>query len=297
VTLMSATPTTTVRTPDGRSLDVWLEGPADAIPLLFHYGTPGAGLPYEPNVKATLDRGLRWVSYTRAGYGGSTRLEGRAVAAGAADAAAVLDAIGAERAYVAGWSGGGPHALACAALLPDRVLATATIAGVAPWGAEGLDWLAGMGKENVEEFQNSLKGPDASRASLERDWPIYRAITPEAVAAAFGDLVDEVDRGIASGPFSAFLADLFHEALGRSYLGWLDDDQAFTKPWGFDLGQIRGPVHVWQGAHDRMVPFAHGEWLAGHVGGGCPHLSETHGHLTLIAEAFPEIVDSLIAGS
>jgi pimeloyl-ACP methyl ester carboxylesterase len=286
--------TTVIRTPDGRSLDAWLAGPADAVPLVFHFGTPGAGLPYEPNVRAVVDRGLRWVSYSRPGYGGSTRREGRIVADAATDTATVLDALGADRGYVMGWSGGGPHALACAALLPDRVIATATIAAVAPWGAEGLDWFDGMGRENIDEFGLALQGPEVATQYLERDWPVFREVTADAVAASFGDLVDEVDRAAATGPFAAYLADLFHEGLRDSYLGWLDDDMAFTNPWGFDLTSIRGPVHVWQGAHDRMVPFAHGEWLADHVGGGCGHLHAEHGHLSLVVDSFPAIVDSLL---
>lgn len=293
---MTVSPTT-VRTPDGRSLDVWTEGPADAVPLLYHFGTPGSGLPYEPIVQAVLDRGLRWVSYSRPGYGGSTRHPGRIVADGATDSAAILDAVGAEQAYVAGWSGGGPHALACAALLPERVLATAVIAGVAPYGAEGLDFLAGMGSENVEEFGRALQGPEAAATSLERDWPVYRDISPGALAVAFGDLVDEVDRATASGPFAAFLAELYHEGLRDSYGGWLDDDMAFTRDWGFDLASVRVPVHIWQGAHDRFVPFAHGEWLAANVGGGCAHLHQQHGHLSLVVDSFPAIVDSLLAGT
>ncbi len=287
----------TVATPDGRSLDVWLEGPDEAVPLLFHSGSPGSGLPYEPSVRAVLDRGLRWVSYSRPGYGGSSRKPGRSVADAAADSATILDAIGAERAYAAGWSGGGPHALACGALLPERVLGTALIASVGPWGAEGLDFLAGMGRENVEEFGLALQGPEAASTYLERDWPVYRDITPEALAAAYGDLVDDVDRAAATGPFAAFLAAMYHDGLRDSYLGWLDDDMAFTRPWGFDLAAISGQVHVWQGAHDRMVPFAHGEWLAANVGGGCGHLHAEHGHLSLRVDAFPAIVDSLIRGT
>ncbi|NJD29638.1 MAG: alpha/beta hydrolase [Chloroflexi bacterium] len=294
---MTATARTTVRTPDGRSLDVWLEGPADAVPLVFHLGTPGCRLPFEPNVRAVIDRGLRWVSYSRPGYGGSTRDPGRSVANAAADTAAVLDAIGADAAYVAGWSGGGPHALACAALMPDRVLGTATIAGVAPYPAEGLDWLAGMGAENVEEFQRAIDSPESLAEFAERDWPTFRDVTPEAVATSFGDLVDDVDRATASGPFAVYLAALFHEGLRDTYLGWLDDDLAFVKPWGFDLAALPGPVHVWQGAHDRMVPFAHGQWLAANVGGGCAHLHAEQGHLSLIVGAFPAIVDSLIRGT
>lgn len=294
---MSVISPTRVATPDGRSLDVWLGGPPDGIPLVYHLGTPGAGLPYEPSVDAVAARGLRWVSFSRPGYGSSTRKPGRSVADVAADTAAVLDSIGADRAYVAGWSGGGPHALACAALMPDRVIAAATIAGVAPYPADGLDWLAGMGAENVEEFWAAIEGPEALIGFKERAWPAYRAITADEVASALGDLVDDVDRAGATGPVAEYLAALFREGLREGYWGWFDDDLAFMKPWGFELASIRRPVHVWQGAHDRMVPYAHGEWLAAHVGGACVHLHSEHGHITLAVDSVGEMVDALITGA
>jgi pimeloyl-ACP methyl ester carboxylesterase len=282
-----------IPTPDGRTLDLFVAGPEDGAPLVFHCGTPGSGLPFEPFVDALAERGLRYVSWSRPGYGSSTRQEGRDVADVVKDMATVLDHLGAERCLVLGWSGGGPHALACAALLPERVEAVATIASVAPWPAEGLDWMAGMGEENVEEFSASLESPEALIAFKERAWPIWSKVTAQEVADAFGDLIDDVDRGSLTGEFSEWIAGVMHEGLREGYWGWFDDDMAFTRPWGFDLGSIRVPVHLWQGAHDRMVPFAHGEWLAAHVGSACPHLLPEHGHLTLAVDSLPQILDEL----
>jgi pimeloyl-ACP methyl ester carboxylesterase len=283
-----------LRLADGRSLDVFLDGPQDGTPLLFHIGTPGAGLPFAPFVEALAERGLRYVSFSRPGYGSSTRREGREVVDVVEDAAAVLDAIGADRCYLIGWSGGGPHALACAARMPERVIAAATIGGVAPYPADGLDWSAGMGAENIEEFDAALAGPDELIKFKEREAPRLRAVTPEEVADAFGDLIDDVDRGSLTGAFAEWMADVFHEALRIGYWGWFDDDMAFTRPWGFDLDEIRGPVFVWQGAHDRMVPFAHGEWLASHIPGARPRLLQEHGHLSLAVDSLPRIVDELL---
>jgi pimeloyl-ACP methyl ester carboxylesterase len=285
-----------ITTPDGRSLDMWLAGPPDGVPLVFHMGSPASGLPFAPHVRALADRGLRYVSATRPGYGDSTRREGRSVADVVDDTRTVLDHLGAETAWILGWSGGGPHALACAALMPDRVRGTALIAGVAPYPADGLDYLAGMGEENVEEFGAALAGPAALIPFKERAWPVFRDMLPSEVATSFGDLVDEVDRGSVTGDFAEYLAALMHEGLKRSYWGWFDDDMAFVKPWGFEVGDIKAPVHVWQGAHDRMVPFGHGEWLAAHLGNACPHLLEGQGHLTLVVDTFPQILDELLAG-
>jgi pimeloyl-ACP methyl ester carboxylesterase len=281
--------------PDGRRLDVWIEGPEDGTPFVFHHGTPGSGVPFEPILRAITDRGLRLASASRAGYGDSSRLPDRTVADVVADTTAILDHLGAEKAYVMGWSGGGPHAIACAALMPDRVIGTTTIASVAPYPADGLDWLAGMGQENIDEFNAALAGPEAHRASLDALWPIFRGVSPDDVATSLGDLVDDVDRGAVTGEFAAFLAANMHEGLRESHAGWYDDDIAFIRPWGFDLGAIPGTVHIWQGAHDRMVPFAHGQWLAAHIPTACVHLYPEHGHLSLAVDSFPAILDEMIS--
>jgi pimeloyl-ACP methyl ester carboxylesterase len=293
---MNATRPSSLELPDGRRLDLWVEGPENGTPLVFHNGTPSSGLPFEPMVEAISERGLRYVSWSRPGYGDSTRQPDRTVAEVVPDTAAVLDQLGAERAYVVGWSGGGPHALACAALLPDRVIGTTTIASVAPYAAKGLDWFAGMGAENVEEFTATLEGPASIKRFLDGAWPTFRDVSAGDVATALGDLVDDVDRGALAGTFAAFLAAQVREGLRRSHDGWLDDDLAFARPWGFDLGSIRGTVHIWQGAHDRMVPFAHGQWLAAHIPTACVHLYPEHGHLSLAVDSFPAILDEMIAG-
>jgi pimeloyl-ACP methyl ester carboxylesterase len=279
---------------DDRRIDVWQAGPPDGEPLVFHHGTPGAGLPFGHHVREMAERGLRYVAWTRPGYGTSSRRRGRSVADDADDGAAVLDHLGIDRAWVVGWSGGGPHALGLAAQKPDRVRGVALIGCIAPWGAEGLDWLADMGAENVEEFAATLEGEEALRPFVERAWPQFRDVKPEDVATALGDLIDDVDRGSLTGDLAAYLAASGHEALRESYLGWLDDDLVFARPWGFDLDTIRRPVHIWQGGHDRMVPYAHGQWLAEHVPAACPHLLAGHGHLTLVVDSFGRILDELL---
>jgi pimeloyl-ACP methyl ester carboxylesterase len=291
------TPTARLRLADGRSLDVWYDDAPEAaglVPLIFHAGTPGSGLDFDRFTAAARRRGLRLVSWSRPGYGSSTRQPGRRVADVAADTAAVLDHLAADRAFVLGHSGGGPHALACAALLADRVLGTALIAGVAPWGAEGLDWLEGMGAENHEEFGAALRSDPELEAFLGPFRDQILGITGPEVAAMFRDLVDDVDRAALTGEYAQFVADQMREGQRESFAGWFDDDKAFVRPWGFDLDTIPGIVHVWQGAHDRMVPFAHGRWLAEHLGNACPHLHPEHGHMSLAVAGFPAIVDSLV---
>jgi pimeloyl-ACP methyl ester carboxylesterase len=285
----------TVTTPDGRRLDLYLAGPPDGEVLLFHSGTPGVPIPYDPMTATMAERGLRYVAYSRPGYGSSTRRPGRSVGDDADDAAAVLDHVGADTAVTLGWSGGGPHALASAALLPGRIRAAATIAGVAPYPADGLDFLEGMGKENIDEFNAALEGPDALIPFKEKARAVWSVITGDECARALGDLVDDVDRTALTGDFAEFVAESFREALRESYWGWFDDDMAMIRPWGFDLDSINVPVHVWQGRHDRMVPFEHGPWLASHIPTAVPHHFEDEGHLSLAVTRFGDILDALVA--
>jgi pimeloyl-ACP methyl ester carboxylesterase len=280
---------------EGRSLEVSVSGPEQATPLILHHGTPSDRTQYRPLAEAAAARGLRLVSYSRPGYGGSSRQPGRAVADCVADTLAIVEQLGAGRFYTVGWSGGGPHALACAALLGDRVLACASIAGVGPFGATGLDFLAGMGRENHAEYGAALAGPSELQAYLEREAQALAKVTGDQVAAALGDLVSPVDVRAITGNFAAYLATTFRRSVSTGIWGWFDDDLAFIRPWGFDLDDIGVPVVVWQGGQDRMVPFAHGQWLATHVPGAHPRLLSEEGHLSIGIASFGQIVDDLLA--
>jgi pimeloyl-ACP methyl ester carboxylesterase len=284
-----------VRVPDGRALDVYVAGPDGGVPLLFHNGTPSSGQLYAPFVEAASQRGLRMVSFSRAGYGGSTRNAGRSVADVIPDAVAVLDHLGARRFYTLGWSGGGPHALACAAQLPARIIAAATVGSLAPYEADGLDWMAAMGAENVAAFGAALAGETALQGALESLSPSFATITPDEVAVRLGGLVSDTDRAAISGDSAGWLAAVFRESVRNGIWGWHDDELAFLRPWGFDVREIRGPVAVWQGSQDRMTPFAHGEWLALRIPRSRPHLLSDHGHLSLGVNSFGPILDDLLA--
>lgn len=283
-----------VARPGGRVLEALSDGPQGRLGLLFQNGTPTAAALYPPLVEAAAARGLGTVTYSRPGYAGSSEHPGRSVADAAQDAAAVLDALGVERFVTVGWSGGGPHALACAALLPDRCAAAATLAGVAPYPAEGLDWLAGMGEENVEEFGAALRGEAALTPWLRSQAAQLATVTGGDIAQALGGLVGEADRAALTGDFADFMAGTFRRAVSTGIAGWRDDDLAFTRPWGFELAAIERPVAVWQGDQDRMVPFAHGAWLAAHVPGARAHLLPGEGHLSLGLAALDRILDDLL---
>jgi pimeloyl-ACP methyl ester carboxylesterase len=279
---MDATDYRTVQRPDGRKLEFLVEGQPDGFPLVLHHGTPGSAVPFPRASRTARDRGLALVQPTRAGYGGSTADPGRTVGSVAADIAAVVDALGRQEFITLGWSGGGPHSLACAALLPGRCRAAATGAGVAPYDTGGaLDFLDGMGPENVQEFGAALAGRETLEPFLEQEAAKLTGVGPEEIAEALGGLVSPVDQAYATGEFAAHTVAAFGHALEPGVGGWADDDLAFTRDWGFDLAKISVPVSVWQGAQDRMVPFAHGRWLAANVSGARVHLYDDEGHLSL----------------
>jgi pimeloyl-ACP methyl ester carboxylesterase len=276
-----------------RDVEVLVEGPDSGPVLIFHDGTPTAAVPFPPLSAPATERGLRTVTFSRPGYATSTPQPGRTVASVVADTAAILDALNEEHFLTIGWSGGGPHALACAALLPNRCTAAATLASVAPYGVAGLDWLAGMGPENIEEFGAAMDGEERLNPYLEREAALLREVTGSDVAAALGGLVSEVDKRALTGDYAEVMAQSFRRAVSAGIAGWRDDDLAFTRPWGFDLNTIRVPVAIWQGDEDRMVPFAHGKWLAANIPGARSRLLPGDGHLSLVTH-LERVLDELL---
>jgi pimeloyl-ACP methyl ester carboxylesterase len=248
----------------------------------MHHGTPGVAMVLEPVAEAAARHGMRFVTYSRPGYRDSSPQLGRRVADVASDVDALLDAVEADDFVTLGWSGGGPHALACAALLPERCRGAAVIAGVAPYDAEGLDWLAGMGAENVAEFGAAATGVEALEKFLAEAGGELKAVQPDEIIAAFGDLLSAVDQQVLREGMADYLAASCRGAVSRGYDGWRDDDLAFLTDWGIELGGIRVPVSIWQGDQDRMVPRDHGRWLGEHVVGATTHLVPGEGHLSLM---------------
>jgi pimeloyl-ACP methyl ester carboxylesterase len=285
----------TVPADEGRVLEALVNGPDDALPLVFHTGTPSGLVWNAPLAEAAAARGLRTVLYARPGYGGSTPQPGRLVADAAADVDKILERIGADEFVTAGWSGGGPHALACAALLPVRCLAAATIAGVAPSDSPGLDWMAGMAEENHEEFGAALAGEADLTTFLDSAAGSLREITAAGVADGLGGLISDTDKAALTGEFADYLAAAFRAAVTPGIDGWRDDDLAFTRDWGLSLDALghATPVAIWQGDQDRMVPQTHGAWLAANIPLARSRFRPGEGHLSLISK-LGEILDDLM---
>ncbi len=284
-----------VALPDGRTLDVLLGGDPEGTPLVAHHGTPGCATSWRRWHDACGDAGLRLVAASRPGYATSTRRPGRSVADVAEDTAALLDALGLGTFVAIGASGGGPHTLACAALLPDRCRGAATLAGVGPSDADDLDFLTGMGPENLVEFGAAQQGEEALRAWMAEHGEGYRHVTGEDIVAALGGLLPPVDAAVLTGEFADASAAATRRALEHGFDGWVDDDLAFAGAWGFDPADIAVPVSIWQGDLDLMVPFVHGRWLGDRIPTARAHLVEGHGHLSLGVEHRAEILAELVA--
>jgi pimeloyl-ACP methyl ester carboxylesterase len=251
-------------------------------------GTPNSRHLYGPNVRDAAARGLRLICYDRPGYGGSSPQPGRTVADCAGDVRAICAEFGIDRLTMWGISGGGPHVLACAALLPDLVIAAASLASFAPYGAEGLDYFAGMGQGNVDDIRLFLTDEAASRAKLDKDREEQLATSPADLAKAFESLLTPTDAAVLNGELAEYLVSSIQDGLAPGSQGWWDDN-CTIRPWGFDLADIAVPVLLLHGRQDMFVPFGHGEWLAAHIPGVEARLLDDDGHLTLLQNRVPEV--------
>jgi pimeloyl-ACP methyl ester carboxylesterase len=279
----------TVQTPDGRTLAVEEAGDPNGRPVMVHEGTPNSRHLYPPAAIDAAARGLRLISYDRPGYGGSTAQPGRSVADCAADVRVICAELGIDRLAMWGISGGGPHVLACAALLPDLVIAAASLASLAPLDAEGLDWFAGMGELNADDTRLFLRDREAARAKLDADREEILGASAADVVKGLQTLLSPTDAAALNDGLADFLVYCDHEGLAPGNEGWWDDGVAHCTPWGFELSAISVPVLLMHGRQDQFVPFGHGQWLAAHIPGVEARLLDHDGHLTLLTNRVPEV--------
>lgn len=254
--------------PDGRTIHTY-DTEDGEIAVFWHHGTPNIGTPPEPLFTASKRLGIRWVGFDRPGYGGSTSLPGRDIATAAACVTAIADALGIERFAVMGHSGGGPHALACAALLPERVLGAVSVAGLAPFNADGLDWFEGMYPGGVAGLKAAVAGREAKAQY-------------EATAEFDPEMFTPADHAALSGPWS-WLGTVVEPAMAQGPGGLIDDDLAYVNPWGFDPSTIAAPTLIVHGGEDRIVPVTHGEWLAERIPSAELWLRPDDGHISALA--------------
>jgi pimeloyl-ACP methyl ester carboxylesterase len=286
----------TIRLPDGRTLAYAEWGDPDGSPIMALHGTPGCRLNRHPDNAKIAATGARLITYDRPGYGASDRNRNRTVNDCVADVTALADSLRIDSFAVTGGSGGGPHCLAVAAGLADRITRAACIVGVAPYDAMGPEWFDGMDPENIKEFGWALEGEDRLQTELTREAAEMLSRITADPATALGDFeIPEEDRAILARPdLAEVLQESMIESVRAGVWGWVDDGLAFTKPWGFDPATIRVPSAVWWGAKDVLVPPKHGEWIAATVPDALTRV-ESGGHMAdpdiHIAALYPWLID------
>lgn len=286
---MAAEVETEIVTAGDRRLCLEIAGEPSGQPVLVCAGTPNSRHLYQRWIADASSRGIRLIGYDRPGYGDSDACPGHSVADAASDVRAIASALELERLAVWGFSGGGPYVLACAALLPELVVAVATVGSVAPYDAPGLDFFTGMGDENLEDIRLYFDDHAAWREKTEQEREELLNVTPEQLVQSWKSLLSPVDAAALTGDFAEYCIQSFRDGLAPGVQGWCDDGTAHMSEWGFALSSIEVPVQIWHGRHDRFVPFQHGQWLAAHIPSAQAELSQEDGHLTLLVDRVPDI--------
>lgn len=284
-----------VRMPDGRRLACEEYGEPDGDPVFFLHGTPGSRLGPRPRAMVLYQLGVRLIAFDRPGYGQSDPKPGRTVADVAADVSALADALELDQFAVIGRSGGAPHALACAALLPGRTTRAAALVGLAPSGADGLDWFAGMTQGNITEFSAARLGSGAVARRLRAAADRIRANPREMINDLYADLTESDRLVVGDVGIRKMLISNFSEAFRFSADGWIDDVMALTAPWGFDLGDIAVPTLLWHGAEDRFTPAGHATWLGDQIPGAIAIVEPGRSHFGAL-QVIPDVLPWLISG-
>ncbi|MGA5772207.1 alpha/beta fold hydrolase [Streptomyces pseudogriseolus] len=284
-----------VRTADGRRLRIEIAGDPRGRPVFLLHGMPGSRVGPRPRSLFLYQRGARLISYDRPGYGGSDRRPGRRVADVAEDVARVADALGLDRFAVAGRSGGAPHALACAALMPDRVTRAAAMVGLAPRDARGLNWFAGMAPSNVTEFRTAVSDPERFAAGIIPRSARIRDDPARLLEELRADLTADDRLIVSDNTVRSMLLRNYREALGTSPYGWIDDALALTGPWGFDPASIKVPVLLWHGQEDVFSPASHSAWLAERIPHVTAVLEPSAAHFAAL-RALPRVLEWLLSG-
>jgi pimeloyl-ACP methyl ester carboxylesterase len=269
-----------------------IRGAAHGYPIFLLHGTPGSRSGPAPRSSVLYRLGVRLICYDRPGYGKSTRHPRRRVLDAARDVAAIADELRLSEFSVVGRSGGGPHALACAALLPERVRKAAVLVSVAPSDAHGLDWYDGMADSNVEEYGRARHGADVLAAELSARSELIRE-DPEFLLQFLEPELTAPDRRILRDPaIRRLLTGTYAEALRQGPEGWIDDVLAFRESWGFSLKAIEVPVLLWHGADDVFSPVAHTHWLASQIPGAEVEVQHGAAHFDAV-EVLPRILARL----
>lgn len=255
--------------PDGRTLHGY-DREKGQLPVIWNHGTPNVGEPPAPLFEAADRWGIRWVSFDRPGYGGSTAQPDRSVGSTADWVSAVADRLGLDSFALMGHSGGSSHGLAAAAKLPDRTRAVVAVAPLAPFGVPGLDWFAGMADAGVTGLTAARNGRAAKEA--------YEATAEEPPAFT------QADVAMFSGPWG-WLGSVAGRGMANGVAPLIDDDLAYVRPWGCSPSDIKAPVLLVHGEQDEIVPVGHSRWLAANIPGAELWARPTDGHISVLSSA------------
>jgi pimeloyl-ACP methyl ester carboxylesterase len=292
--MAGASGTQAVATADGRTLTIAEWGDLDGFPVFSLHGTPGSRFARHYDESAYANVGARVITYDRPGYGESDRLRRRRVVDSVADVSTIADSLGIERFAVSGGSWGGPHSLAVAARLPERVTRAACVAGVAPFDMPGFDWFAGMDAVNIDEMGWALEGEDVLAREVERMAAAWLERVANDPSKAGEVEFSEADRAVMSRPEQHEVTrQMLNEAFRHGVWGYVDDALCLVQPWGFDVTEIRVPTRVLYGLTDVLVPRQHGEWLGQNVPNAEVVIDEQGGHFSdpnLVTERFGWLV-------
>jgi pimeloyl-ACP methyl ester carboxylesterase len=288
--------TETVRLPDDRLISVEVSGHPNGSPVFLLHGTPGSRLGPRPRGMVLYRLGVRLVTFDRPGYGHSDRQPGRRVADVASDVAQIADAYGIDRFAVVGRSGGGPHALACAALLSRRVTRAAVLVGLAPPTADGLDWFDGMAASNVVDFTAAAGGHASLAARLSPAAEAIRSDPASVLARLRAELPDSDRRIVADAGIRTLLAAAHAEALRTSAHGWIDDALALCVNWGFDPRDVHVPVLLWHGESDVLSPASHARWLASRIPNATVAVQSGAAHFSAL-DVLPDVLRWLVSSN
>lgn len=247
--------------------------------IIFHHGTPGDASLWQPWLDTAATFGMRAISYSRAGYGRSDRNLGRTVFSNNTDISEILDSLKISCFISIGWSGGGPHALATTC--DYRNFGAICFAGIGEYGAADLNFLEGMGQENHDEFGAALLGEKSITDWLREFASNLQSVTGAEVLEAFGSLIGKADRAVLQDGYADEVAKVMRKGLALGFTGWIDDDLAFVKEWGFKLSEVSKPVFLWQGDDDFMVPHAHSRWLEKHIPTAVLRFIPGQGHISI----------------
>ena len=273
---------------DGRELQYLDNAATSGSAVVFHHGTPGHSSMWNSWLAQLANDGIKAIAISRPGYGTSSRQSNREVFSITSDISELLNSFSVKKFVSIGWSGGGPHSLATT--FEPRNVGAITLAGVGAYGVSDLNFLEGMGQENHDEFGAALSGESSVRNWLIENASAMQKVSGDEIREAFGGLIGVADKAVLEGAYAEEMAASMRAGIEESFDGWIDDDIAFIKHWGFDLAKINKPVHLWQGDDDFMVPHAHSKWLEKHIPNSQLRFIPGEGHISLGINYQKEII-------